>query len=140
MITLWRRLWGGDALGLEPKFTRRRPGFRRLFLKKSVISMRYRNSPERERARLVKWQVAQEGQINACGAAGVVLDRVRTLILLIGEYSQRCAQIGLDGHVELGLAERGNDEGPVADAAGDRYSVHLEFHVHSVHRQRLGVG
>src|ERR1700730_4846288 len=88
----------------------------------------------------MKWQVAQEGQVDARGAAHVVVDRVSVLIHGIGEFEQSERHVRLDRHIKLGLAEGGNHKGTVADAARDSLSADVEFDIQAPDGQRAVVG
>lgn len=62
------------------------------------------------------------------------------LIGLIGESEQRQGEIGGDRHVEFGIAECGNDDGTIADAARNLLAAHVQFRVQAAHWKCAVVG
>src|ERR1700676_1417037 len=118
MITLWATLKAAARFVWRSSLPDGGP-HSDVSLKKIQLFQRVIQTLERERSRLMKRQVAQEGQVDVRGAADPLIDRVGLLLHLIGEFEQGERHVGFDGHVKLGLSEGGNDKGTVADAARD---------------------
>src|SRR6202167_2418627 len=119
MITLWAQAFRGGAASIGRKVYQNAVPSRASFFKKTKYFKELLHALQRERACLMKWQVTQEGQIDAGRPGEVIVDRIRMLIHFVGQLQKRQSHIGLDGHVEIGFAVRGNDQGMVADAARD---------------------
>jgi hypothetical protein len=84
-------------------------------------------------------QFPQEWQIDAGLTRKLVVNGIRVLIRLVGQFQQRQREVRRDRHVEFRRAEGRNDDGTVADAARDLLPTHSQFRVQPANRQRTVV-